>query len=73
MLDLLVLILLMVVFFKFLGFIFNAAGIILGGILGIIGYLFLAVLAVTAFGMVFLVFPVILIAGGIAIARLILR
>ena len=61
MLSLIIVILMMVILFKLTGFAFHIAGKILGGILGIIGWLILAGLAVMFF------IPVILIGGVIAL------
>jgi hypothetical protein len=67
MLSLIIVILMMVILFKLTGFAFHIAGKILGGILGIIGWLILAGLAVTAFGLAMFFIPVILIGGVIAL------
>ena len=60
-------ILLVVAFFKITGFILHILGKVLGGILGIIGWLFLAGLAVTVFGLALFVIPLILIVGLISL------
>ena len=58
---------LMVVLFKVTGFIFHIAGKLLGGILGIIGWLILGGIAVTIFGLALFVVPIILIVGIVAL------
>ncbi|WP_044959847.1 hypothetical protein [Shuttleworthella sp. MSX8B] len=67
MAGLLLVVLLMVVLFKATGFAFRIAGKILGGIISIAGYLILAGIAVTVFGIAMVVLPVILIIGGAAL------
>lgn len=67
MLSLLALILIVVGFFKLTGVVFHAAGKILGGVLGIIGWLILAGLAVTLFGLALYVIPIVLVIGVIAL------
>lgn len=58
---------LMAVLFKVTGFIFHIAGKLLGGILGIIGWLILGGIAVTIFGLALFVVPIILIVGIVAL------
>ncbi|MCH3986491.1 MAG: hypothetical protein LKG56_01685 [Lachnospiraceae bacterium] len=67
MLSILILVCFVIGFFKLTGFFLRIAGRIFGGLLGIFGWLILAVLAVTLFGMAAYVLPLILIAGIIAL------
>ncbi len=67
MISLLIVILMIVILFKLTVFMFHIVGKILGGILGIIGWLILGGLAVTAFGLALIAFPIILIFGMMAI------
>lgn len=67
MLTLLFVILIIVGLFKLTGAIFHVAGKILGGVLGLIGWLILGGLAVTLFGLALYVLPIILIIGVIAL------
>ncbi len=67
MLGLLLVILFMVILFKITGFVFHIVGRLLGGILGIFGWLFLAALAVTVFGLAIVFIPVILLIGAVAL------
>jgi len=67
MLSLLIVILTIVILFKLTGFAFHIAGALLGGIFSVLGWLILAVLAVSAFGLALFIVPVILIAGVIAL------
>lgn len=67
MLSLLILILFAVGLFKLTGFIFHIVGRILGGILGIIGWLILGGIAVGLLGMAVSVLPVILLIGVVAL------
>jgi len=53
--------------FKVTGFIFDICGKLIGGIVGLIGYLFIAVLAIAGFGLALAFIPVIIIVGIIAI------
>ena len=63
MLSVLFVIFMMVVIFKLTGFVLRIAGRLLGGILGIIGYLILGGLAITALGLAVFALPVILLIG----------
>ncbi len=67
MLSFLIVILVMVVLFKVTGFMFHIAGKLLGGILGIIGWLILGGLAISVFGLALFVLPIILIVGIVAL------
>lgn len=67
MLTLFIVILFIVGLFKFTGFIFRIAGRLLGGILGIIGWLILGGIAVSLLGLAIYALPVILIIGIIAL------
>lgn len=67
MLSFLIVILVMVVLFKVTGFMFRIAGKLLGGILGIIGWLILGGLAISVFGLALFVLPIILIVGIVAL------
>ncbi len=67
MLGLLLVILFMVILFKITGFVFHIVGRLIGGILGIFGWLFLAALAVTVFGLAIVFIPVILLIGAVAL------
>lgn len=67
MLSLLALIFIVVGLFKLTGVVFHAAGKILGGVLGIIGWMILAGLAVTLFGLALYAIPIVLVIGVIAL------
>lgn len=67
MLTLFIVILFIVGLFKLTGFIFHIAGRLLGGILGIIGWLILGGIAVSILGLAIYALPVILIIGIIAL------
>lgn len=67
MLTLIVTILLIVGLFKITGFVLHIAGKVLGGILGIIGWLILGGIAVSLLGLAIYALPVILIIGIIAL------
>ena len=67
MLSLRLIILFAVVLFKITIFLFRILGKVLGWILGIFGWLFLAGLAVTVFGLAAIAAPILLIAGGAAL------
>ena len=67
MLSLILIILFAVVLFKITIFLFRILGKVLGWILGIFGWLFLAGLAVTVFGLAAIAAPSLLIAGGAAL------
>ena len=67
MLSFLIVVLVMVVLFKVTGFMFRIAGKLLGGILGIIGWLILGGLAISVFGLALFVLPIILIVGIVAL------
>ena len=67
MLSFLVLILIMIGLFKLTGLFFRAVGTLLGWILGGIGWLILAVLAISVIGLAVYVLPIILIIGLIAL------
>ena len=67
LISMLIVIVLMVALFKVTGFIFHVAGKLLGGILGIIGWLILGGIAVTIFGLALFVVPIILIVGIVAL------
>ena len=73
MLSVLFVIFMMVSLFKLAGFVLRIAGRLLGGILGIIGYLFLGILAVTALGLAAFALPVILVIGAGCVAGLIAK
>lgn len=63
MLSLLIVVFLMAILFKITFFWFRIVGKILGGILGVIGWLLLGGLAVTVFGLTMITLPIILIVG----------
>lgn len=67
MLSFLALIFIVIAFFKLTGLVLHVAGRIIGGLLGIFGWLILAALAVTLFGMAVYILPVLLIVGVIAL------
>lgn len=67
MLSLLLLIAFVVILFKLTGILFRIIGRVLGGILGVVGWLFLGGLAVTVFGFALFVLPIVLIVGVIAL------
>lgn len=67
LISMLIVIILMVALFKVTGFIFHIEGKLLGGILGIIGWLILGGIAVTIFGLALFVVPIILIVGIVAL------
>jgi hypothetical protein len=67
MFGFLLLILFVVAFFKITGLMFRVIGKVLGCLFGIFGWLFLAGLAVTVFGLAVFAIPVILIIGGVAL------
>ena len=71
MFEILILVLMLFVLFKITGFFFHVAGAVLGCIFGIIGYVLLGALYVTAFGMAIVFLPVILLIGIVGIAALI--
>lgn len=56
-------ILMMVLMFKITVFTFKVVGKVMGWVLGIVGWLILAVLAVTAFGLTIIALPIILVVG----------
>ncbi len=57
----------MVILFKITLFMFRIVGKILGGILGVIGWLILGGLAITVFGLALFALPIILIVGIVAL------
>ncbi len=61
--SMLFVIVLMVLMFKITVFTFKVVGKVMGWVLGIVGWLILAVLAVTAFGLTIIALPIILIVG----------
>lgn len=67
MLTLIIVILFIVGLFKLTGFVFHIAGKLLGGILGIIGWLILGGIAVTLLGLAVYALPIILIIGIVAL------
>ena len=67
MLSLLIMILIMAGLFKFTGFLFHIVGKVLGGILGIIGWLILGVIAVSILGLALYIVPIVLIVGVVAL------
>lgn len=67
MLSLLMIILFAVILFKLTVFAFKVVGTLLGWILGIFGWLFLAGIAVLVFGLAVAVVPAILITGVCAL------
>ncbi|MCI1305720.1 MAG: hypothetical protein LKG40_05790 [Lachnospiraceae bacterium] len=67
MLSFLILILFVIGLFKLTGVILHIAGKILGGLLGIIGWVILGTLAVTLFGLALYALPVVLVIGLIAL------
>lgn len=67
MLSLLLIILFAVILFKLTVFAFKVVGTLLGWILGIFGWLFLAGIAVLVFGLAVAVVPAILITGVCAL------
>ena len=67
MLSILALIIIMIGLFKLTGLFFRAVGTLLGWIFGGIGWLFLAGLAVTVFGLALIAVPVVLVIGLVAL------
>lgn len=67
MLSLLLLILFVGILFKFTVFIFRVIGTMFGLVFGIIGWLILAGLAATIFGLGLIAAPIVLVVGGIAL------
>ena len=67
MLDILVLIICLVVFFKIIGFLLKIFGKILGICFSLLGYIILGVVAVYAFGLAMIFLPIILVVGIISI------
>ncbi len=67
MISLLIIILFIIILFKVTSVIFHVIGTLLGGIISIIGWLFIAGLAVTLFGFALIAIPVILVVGGVAL------
>ena len=67
MLSILALIFIMIGLFKLTGLFFRAVGTLLGWIFGGICWLFLAGLAVTAFGLALIAVPVVLVIGLVAL------
>jgi hypothetical protein len=63
MLSLLIVILMMVALFRLTGFLFHVIGRMLGGILGIFGWMILAALAVSVFGIAMFILPIIIVVG----------
>ena len=61
--SILFVILMMVLMFKITVFTFKVVGKVMGWMLGILGWLILAVLAVTAFGLTIIALPIILVVG----------
>lgn len=61
--SILFVILMMVLMFKITVFTFKVVGKVMGWMLGIVGWLILAVLAVTAFGLTIIALPIILVIG----------
>ena len=67
MLSILALIFIMIGLFKLTGLFFRAVGTLLGWILGGIGWLILAGLAVTVFGLALIAVPAVLVIGLVAL------
>ena len=67
MISILITILFIVILFKLTGCMFHIAGKLLGWLLGGIGWLILAVLAISVIGLAVYVLPIILIIGLIAL------
>lgn len=67
MLSILALIFIMIGLFKFTGLFFRAVGTLLGWIFGGIGWLILAGLAVTVFGLALIAVPAVLVIGLVAL------
>ena len=65
--GILLLILCMVLFFKFIGFLLRITGKIIGGIFSLVGFAVIGVIAVAVLGITLRALPVILILGIIAI------
>jgi len=65
--GILLLILCMVLFFKFIGFLFRITGKIIGGIFSLLGFAIIGVIAIAFLGIALRLLPVILILGIIAI------
>ncbi len=63
----LIVVFMMVILFKITLFMFRIVGKILGGILGVIGWLILGGLAITVFGLALFALPIILIVGIVAL------
>ena len=56
-------VILMILMFKLTVFTFKVVGKVMGWMLGIVGWLILSVLAVTAFGLTIIALPIILVVG----------
>lgn len=67
MLSILVLIFIMIGLFKLTGLFFRAVGTLLGWIFGGIGWMILAGLAVTVFGLALIAVPAVLVIGLVAL------
>ena len=67
MMEMIILIIMMFVLFKILGFVFKIVGSVLGFVFGLIGYVFLGILAVGAFGMAMIFLPAIVVLGLLGI------
>ncbi|MCR4673553.1 MAG: hypothetical protein K5675_00970 [Lachnospiraceae bacterium] len=63
MLSFLVTIFMLYVLFKCAGFLISLCGTILGGFLGLLGYIFLAFILIGLFGVAIYAFPIILLIG----------
>lgn len=67
MLSLIIFIIMVIGLFKLTAFVFRVAGKLLGGILGIIGWLVMAGLAAAVFSTALFVIPIILIIGIVSL------
>lgn len=67
MLSILALIFIVIGLFKLTGLFFRIAGTLLGWLIGGFGWLILAGLAVTVFGLALIAIPMVLVVGGIAL------
>lgn len=73
MFSLLIMILLMGAIFKVSFCFLGIFGRLIGGLLGIVGYILLGILAITVFGIGFIALPVILVIGVLSIVGLIFK
>ena len=73
MMTFIIFILVMYLLFKITGFMLGIFGRLLGGIFGLIGYLILGVLAVTACGLAVFALPIIIVIGIAAVTTALVK